>query len=176
MSLYKSLLGVTFLSLALASTPVHAGPSAAGRDQLANKVATALLVLGIGAKGYETFNDTDISTQHLPRKLTTMLTGLLAFGKIGDAYHPGVSKMILHGVLGSLLIAGMLPNANKFAKMPGIKYFAKGTTVLDPTPHHLRIINLILMYELAKHGAVWAADKLGYTSVPEPVNGKKGRK
>ena len=185
MSFKQSLLGLTLLSFTCA--PVHAaGPSQARRDQLANKATTALLLAGLGAKCYEFASRDDISTDHLPRKLTSLLTLLLAGGKIGERIRPGANKAILHGVLGSLLLAGMLPNASKFAKMPGMSYFAKPSigaayyqknkNKMNPTPHHLRILGLILFYELGKHGIVWAADKLGLTTVPAPVKNKKTKK
>ncbi len=47
MNIKHSILGVTLLAL---TTTAHAAPTQAGRDALASKVTTALLVAAVGTK------------------------------------------------------------------------------------------------------------------------------
>ena len=186
MNLTKSLLGVTALSFALASTHVHAnGPSEAGRNQLANKVTTALLLAGLGAKAYELFvlspgNPKQMVPQqnisdHLPRKLTLLLTLILGAGKVGELVRPGTNRLALIAMLNSVLTAGMLANAHQFAKMPGMGYFARPAFEYDPSPHHLRTLSLICWLGVSTYGISWLVDKLGLTTVAEQAK-RKGRR
>ncbi len=162
----QSILAITLLALA---TTANAAPTQAGRDALARKVTTALLVAGIGTKVAEIALGHDLSP-HLKHKLTTLLLVLVGGGLLGERFRPGASKIALRGVLGAALIKPMIANAEKMGQLPIIGKFAHSS---QSTAHTVRILGFLLWYELAKNGAVWAADKLGLTSPPEPTKSVK---